>query len=305
MRPLGLPVRAGRDAANAADEPHVKAEFFAEGVGWVPVDIGSAVVLAKSGDGLEYFGKDEANFLTLHLDTDIEFGTTYFGRQTMPSLLRAAFYVYSSSPLASLDGVSAPVLSKITAEPVDLSAPLRMPGSTAARSAKTASRPKAFAPVPERTVSEQGVTVSGLVTEKKDNWLMVRADGEEDPVKYVIPTDPGTRMLLDLQSIFTVNRVRIVYEAKDDSRQLVRIKKVVLKTVGTVTGEVLQNYDWWVAVKPKEGPPQGYALWYKPGTYDEIAKELKTLKIGDVVTIKFSTDSERHHIEVLEKRENK
>jgi hypothetical protein len=148
LRASGVPARvlSGRwvfptepgTSANAADEAHVKAEFFADGVGWVPADIGSAVLLAKSGDGLEYFGKDEADFLTMHLDTDIELDTTYFGRKTMQWLQAPSFWVYGSG---SLDGVSTPVVSKITAEPVDPSAPLRKPGSTAARPARPAPRP--------------------------------------------------------------------------------------------------------------------------------------------------------------------
>jgi hypothetical protein len=28
-------------------------------------------------------------------------------------------------------------------------------------------------------------TVKGIVTDKRDDYLMVRADGQEDPVKYV------------------------------------------------------------------------------------------------------------------------
>jgi len=308
LRASGVPARvlAGRWAfpsepgANAADEPHVKAEFFADGVGWVPVDIGSALRLDKTGDGLDYFGKDEADFLTMHIDTDIDFDTTHFGRQTTTWLQAPSFWVFGSG---SLDAVTNPVLSTISTEPLDPSGGLRKPAGKAARPATATQRPKPVTVAAETAVSKQGTTVSGNVTDRRDNWLMVRADGEEDPVKYVIPPDASKRMLLDLQGIFVVGRVRLVYELKDDSRQLISIKKVVLKTVGTVTGEVLHTYDWWVEVKPKNGPPEGYALQFMADPKHEMADKLKTLKVGDIVTIKFFTDFERHRIEALMKRE--
>ena len=271
-------------------------------MGWVPVDIGSAFRLDKTGDGLKYFGKDEADFLTMHIDTEIDFDTTHFGRKTVTWLQAPSFWVSGSG---SLDGVTTPVLSSISTEPLDPSGKLRKPTGKAARSAATNRRPKPVTVAAETAASKQGVTVSGTVTDRRDNWIMVRADGEEDPVKYLIPPDAGKRMLLDLQGIFTVGRVRIVYELKDDSRQLISIKKVVLKTVGTVTGEVLHTYDWWVEVKPRNGPPEGYALQFMADTNHEMANKLKTLKVGDIVTIKFMTDFERHRIEALVKRETR
>jgi Transglutaminase-like superfamily len=291
-----------KPGANAADEPHIKAEFFAEGVGWVPADIGSAVVLDRKGQGLDYFGKDEADFLTMHVDTDIEFETTHFGRKTLTWIQAPSFWVNGAG---SLDGVRTAALSKITTEPLDPSAQPGKHAGKVTRSATATKGPKPVALAADQAASQQGVTVSGIVTDRRDNWLMLRADGEQDPVKYLIPPDPGKRMLLDLQGIFSVGRVRIVYELKDDSRQLISITKVVLKTVGTVTGEVLHIYDWWVEVKPRGGPPEGYALQFMADKNHEMVNKLKSLKVGDNVTIKFMTDFERHRIETLEKQETK
>jgi hypothetical protein len=288
--------------ANAADEAHIKAEFFAEGVGWVPADIGSAVALDKKGQGLNYFGKDEADFLTMHVDTDIDVDTTHFGRKTLTWLQAPSFWVNGAG---SLDGVTTPVVSKITTAPIDPSAPPGKTAGKATRSATATKRPKPVTVATDHAASKQGVTVSGIVTDRADDSLMVRADGEEDPVKYVIPRDAGTRMLLDLQGIFTVGRVRLVYEPKDATRPLISIKKVVLKSAGTVTGEVLHNHDWWVEVKPPNGPPEGYALQFIADKNQEMANKLKNLKAGDTVTIKFTTDFERHRIETLVKRETK
>jgi hypothetical protein len=74
LRRAGIPARVlvGRWAKSAeVDEKlagkkyfqsHVKAEFFAQGVGWVPVDLAMAVVHDKRSDGLNYFGNDSRRF---------------------------------------------------------------------------------------------------------------------------------------------------------------------------------------------------------------------------------------------------
>ncbi len=91
LRRSGVPARVlvGRWAKSAepnerlADgkyfQSHAKAEFFAQGVGWVPVDCALAVVHDKKGDGLRYFGNDQGDFLTLHVDPDFEVDTIHFG----------------------------------------------------------------------------------------------------------------------------------------------------------------------------------------------------------------------------------
>jgi hypothetical protein len=91
----------------------VKTEFYAAGVGWVPADIASAVALDKAPDGLDHFGIDDADFLTLHLDTDVVLDTLFFGRKTMPWLQGASFWVNGTG---TFDGVTAPVTSNIRVE---------------------------------------------------------------------------------------------------------------------------------------------------------------------------------------------
>jgi hypothetical protein len=55
-------------------QEHVKAEFFAQGVGWVPVDVSRHIAFDHSltppfwGSFLDGFGQDEADFFVLHLD---------------------------------------------------------------------------------------------------------------------------------------------------------------------------------------------------------------------------------------------
>lgn len=95
------------------------------------------------------------------------------------------------------------------------------------------------------------------------------------------------------------------YKKDGDSRRLVSLKKQVLKDSGTVTGVVVNVYnDFWVEVKPKDGPSDAYAPGANYNDKDFMAK-LKGLKPGDSVTIKFNTDGERHRILTLQKNDTK
>ena len=85
LRSNGIPARAlvGRWAISSKPgetlgdikygQQHVKCEFFADGVGWVPVDLSSAILHDKSPAGLEYFGQDKGDFIAMHVDYEIEF----------------------------------------------------------------------------------------------------------------------------------------------------------------------------------------------------------------------------------------
>lgn len=108
MRASDIPARAlvGRWAKstrdqsaekNADDGPanqgHVKAEFFAAGVGWVPVDLSQAVQHGRRTGGLHYFGADNGDFVVLHVDTDFELQTKRMSRRHWRTLQSPAFWV--------------------------------------------------------------------------------------------------------------------------------------------------------------------------------------------------------------------
>jgi hypothetical protein len=105
MRVNGVPARTlwGRWAQSADPgetldgrpffQYHVKAEFFARGVGWVPVDLSSAILHDTSEEGLRYFGKDAGNHLTFHLDTNMEVTTAHFGRHKIQNLQIPVWWV--------------------------------------------------------------------------------------------------------------------------------------------------------------------------------------------------------------------
>lgn len=111
MRANGIPARmlCGRWAKSskrgaelngvAYNQQHVKAEFFAAGIGWVPVDLSSAVLHDKTEEGLQYFGHDRGDFLTVHVDPEIEVDTIHFGRKSFNFMQGFHYYVTGSGKL--------------------------------------------------------------------------------------------------------------------------------------------------------------------------------------------------------------
>ena len=71
---------------------HVKSEFFAEGIGWVPVDM-SAAVTQRGGKELAYFGHDHGDFVVFHLDADFEVDTIHFGKAKLTWLQTPTWWV--------------------------------------------------------------------------------------------------------------------------------------------------------------------------------------------------------------------
>ncbi len=150
----------------------------------------------------------------------------------------------------------------------------------------------------------QGGKVAGIYFDKKDNYITVKADGEEEPVKYLI--DPADKRLAEaFKSIFGAARVQLTYKQDGDDRRLITIKKQVLRTTGTVTGIVVGFHNnFWLEVKPKNGVADAYAPGanYKDKQFMDL---LKSLQPGDSVTITFNTDFERHRILSLRKNAEK
>ena len=83
----------------------------------------------------------------------------------------------------------------------------------------------------------------------------------------------------------------------DDGNKVLAMQRAMTPLTGIVTGEVHFSNDFWVAVKPKNEPLDGYAIFGSPAV---TATTLKALKKGDNVTIKFHTDVERHRIDALQ-----
>lgn len=155
----------------------------------------------------------------------------------------------------------------------------------------------------EKETAQQGGKVAGIMFDfdLKANWITVKADGDDELIKYRY--NPSDKKLADVlgKTIFPACRVQLTYKEDGNSRQLVSIKRQVLKESGTVTGTVVKVHNnFWVELKPKIGVADAYA----PGAnYNdkEFMEKLRGLKPGDSVTITFTTDFERHRITTLRK----
>lgn len=111
MRASGIPSRAlygrwarsSKPGAKLNETPyyqwHVKSEFFAQGVGWVPVDLSSGILHDKTQEGLAYFGHDRGDFITMHVDADLVLDTDKFGEKRAHSLQTPMFWVTGSGPV--------------------------------------------------------------------------------------------------------------------------------------------------------------------------------------------------------------
>ncbi len=143
------------------------------------------------------------------------------------------------------------------------------------------------------------IIASGVLTDNKNNVASIWVDGDDAPSKFTLADtfDKNTfGFPPKCKGVFVPDRVQFSYVKGDKGNTVLvmQLAKPVMK--GTVTGEVEFSNDFWVAVKPKNGPLDGYAINWPPG--DMVAR-IKALKKGDRVTITFHTDVERHRIETM------
>ena len=148
---------------------------------------------------------------------------------------------------------------------------------------------------------DKPVATAGILTDTKPDFAMIWTDGEDGPVKYTCDASCDRSMVGKFvpTGIFPPDRVQITYVNTDGGRKLMSIRREKTVAKGTITGTVLFcDGKFWVAVKPANGPADGFALNW-PLVADIVAK-LKALKNGDIVVIRFHTDLERHRIDSLE-----
>jgi hypothetical protein len=145
----------------------------------------------------------------------------------------------------------------------------------------------------------KAIAATGVLTDNKKDFAMIWVDGEDAPTKFMLAEgfDKNTfGFPPKCKGVFLPDRVQFTYIKDDAGNKVFAMQRAKTPLKGAVTGEVQFSNDFWVAVKPKNGPLDGYAISWPPG--DMVAR-LKALKKGDMVTIKFHTDVERHRIESL------
>jgi hypothetical protein len=143
-------------------------------------------------------------------------------------------------------------------------------------------------------------TLSGIVMDRNDKKLVVKFDGQEEPTEF--PVDKNDKKQAKaLAPIFSVARVRLTYKTVDGAKQIVAIEKTPTKVQGTITGAVLATHDWWIEIKPKNGPPEGFAATYPKELWAATQAAIKQLQKDDIVVIDYYTDLERHRIKSIRK----
>jgi len=88
-------------ASNDYGQVHVKSEFYAQNVGWVPVEM-SLAVSDKNADPLKNFGRFAGIFVTFHIDPDLLIDSIFFGQSEQPWLQAPAFWVTGDGNLNNL-----------------------------------------------------------------------------------------------------------------------------------------------------------------------------------------------------------
>jgi hypothetical protein len=155
----------------------------------------------------------------------------------------------------------------------------------------------------EKGVSRKEVRVAGIMfdLDQEHHWMTVKADGEDAPVKYLI--DPSNeRLARSLQTVFNASRVQLTYRGEEDGRRLLSVRRQVGQPSGTVTGVVIGVHNnFWVEVKPRRGPADAFAPGADNYNDEAFMASLRSLRPGDSVTIRYTSDLERHRIVALRK----
>lgn len=80
-------------------QAHVKAEFYASRIGWIPVDMAPALGKPDENDK-NYFGSDDGKFIVTHHSTDLVIDTKHFGNQELAGAQSLSIWVYGKGTFA-------------------------------------------------------------------------------------------------------------------------------------------------------------------------------------------------------------
>ena len=136
---------------------------------------------------------------------------------------------------------------------------------------------------PKHAKPGKPIIAMGVLTDNKADFAMIWVDGDDAPTKFAFAEgfDKNTfGFPPKCKGVFVPDRVQFTYIKGDDGNKVLTMRRAKTPLKGTVTGEVQFSNDFWVAVKPKNGPLDGYAITWPPGN---MVAKLKALKKGDRV----------------------
>ena len=154
----------------------------------------------------------------------------------------------------------------------------------------------------------------GILTNKSDSWIEVKADGEKQARRLLprfiaaLPPRQGgidKVMLAKFQTLIVGNRVDLLW-TQDQALRVVEIAIVPPRgRQGTLTGTIDDSGRGWVDILPDdENAPleRYYPAWIDDdngGALDaEMTKRLAALKTGDRVTVKWTYDERKRAAEL-------
>jgi transglutaminase-like putative cysteine protease len=123
LRSNGIPARvmvgrwaesARREGTAIADQMHVKADFYVDRVGWIPVDCSGAAENRTVPES-EFFGRDAGDFVTFHVDCGLRVDTVHFGIEELVTLQDVAFWAKGAG---SFRGLTTESDWRVTDEPM-------------------------------------------------------------------------------------------------------------------------------------------------------------------------------------------
>lgn len=163
-------------------------------------------------------------------------------------------------------------------------------------------------------------TVVGILANKGENWIAVKAEGTREAARYSpiwrggLPSEGGgldKETLAAIKKLVLTTLVSVTWEMQDNQRRIVSMKSLPFDgKTGTVSGTVLAKGENWIDVKPKDGLTERYmAKWIagppnaegKPqggGLDKDLLKAIAALKIGSTVEVKWFAD-ERKRLDTL------
>jgi hypothetical protein len=167
---------------------------------------------------------------------------------------------------------------------------------------------KVFAAVLDRQV-DSGVA-EGIVTDKGPDWIALKEDGEDVPLRYVPQKGAGggfdAEMLKTIKGIITLNRAR--YSWKLDRGRLQVIQIQILKPgrqAGVIIGTITFKHGSCIEVKPAGAPPerliprwQGGMPSQGGGPEKKIVKALAPFVVGDKVKVDWVYDDRKRVVGV-------
>jgi hypothetical protein len=148
-------------------------------------------------------------------------------------------------------------------------------------------------------------TVTGILTNKGSEWIEVKAEGDNESVRYMPMWHNGglDRATLDvIKKLITTNLVKVQWQIQENRRRIVSVEMIIPSAKrGNATGKVVAVSEKWFDLKPDGG---GYTERYMPkwiggapdkggGLEKDMVRRIRELKKGDKILVQWIYDERK------------